>query len=146
MESEIEVAQRVVSDSWRHVDCSPPSSSVHGILQARILEWVAISFSRYYEWREDNLLQLNRNTGRRANPREGQAAKMVGVVSPVLIVECGRRAVFLQLWTWSWEAMTAVSVSGEARAPGIYHGGVLIQSSPAPWSKEGHSPHVKEEE
>ena len=27
-------------------DCSPPSSSVHGILQTRILEWVAISFSR----------------------------------------------------------------------------------------------------
>ena len=28
------------------VDCSPPGSSVHEILQARILEWVAISFSR----------------------------------------------------------------------------------------------------
>ena len=28
------------------VDCSPPDSSVHRILQARILEWVAISFSR----------------------------------------------------------------------------------------------------
>ena len=27
-------------------DSSPPGSSVHGILQARILEWVAISFSR----------------------------------------------------------------------------------------------------
>ena len=27
------------------VDCNPPSSSVHGILQARVLEWVAISFS-----------------------------------------------------------------------------------------------------
>ena len=27
-------------------DCSPPCSSVHGILQARTLEWVAISFSR----------------------------------------------------------------------------------------------------
>ena len=27
------------------MDCSPPDSSVHGILQARILEWVAISFS-----------------------------------------------------------------------------------------------------
>ena len=26
--------------------CSPPGPSVHGILQARILEWVAISFSR----------------------------------------------------------------------------------------------------
>ena len=28
------------------LDCSPPGSSVHGILQARILEWFAISFSR----------------------------------------------------------------------------------------------------
>ena len=28
------------------MDCSPPGSSVHGILQARILQWVAISFSR----------------------------------------------------------------------------------------------------
>ena len=28
------------------VDCSPPGSSVHGILQARILEWVAIFSSR----------------------------------------------------------------------------------------------------
>ena len=27
------------------MDCSPPGSSLHGILQARILEWVAISFS-----------------------------------------------------------------------------------------------------
>ena len=27
------------------MDCSPPGSSVRGILQARILEWVAISFS-----------------------------------------------------------------------------------------------------
>ena len=28
------------------MDGSPPGSSIHGILQARILEWVAISFSR----------------------------------------------------------------------------------------------------
>ena len=28
------------------MDCSPPSSSVHEIFQTRILEWVAISFSR----------------------------------------------------------------------------------------------------
>ena len=28
------------------VDCSPPGSSDHGVFQARILEWVAISFSR----------------------------------------------------------------------------------------------------
>ena len=28
------------------IDGSPPGSSIHGILQARILEWVAISFSK----------------------------------------------------------------------------------------------------
>ena len=28
------------------MDCSPPGSSIHGILQARVLEWAAISFSR----------------------------------------------------------------------------------------------------
>ena len=28
------------------MDCSPPGSSVHGILQARMLGWVAISFSK----------------------------------------------------------------------------------------------------
>ena len=28
------------------MDCSLPGSSVHGIFQARVLEWVAISFSR----------------------------------------------------------------------------------------------------
>ena len=27
------------------MDCSPPGSSAHGILQARVLEWVAIDFS-----------------------------------------------------------------------------------------------------
>ena len=27
-------------------DCSPPGSSIHGISQARILEWVVIAFSR----------------------------------------------------------------------------------------------------
>ena len=42
-ESESEVAQLTLCNP---VDCSPPGSSVHGILQARILEWVAISFSR----------------------------------------------------------------------------------------------------
>ena len=28
------------------MDCSMPGSSLHGILRARILEWVAVSFSR----------------------------------------------------------------------------------------------------
>ena len=35
------------------LDCSLPGSSVHGIFQARILEWVAISFSRGYSQPRD---------------------------------------------------------------------------------------------
>ena len=31
---------------WDPMDCSSPGSSVHGIFQARVLEWVAFSFSR----------------------------------------------------------------------------------------------------
>ena len=34
--------QSAVFNSLNTMDCSPPSSSVHGIFQARILEWVAV--------------------------------------------------------------------------------------------------------
>ena len=46
VESESEVAQScpTVSDP---MDCSPPGSSVHGIFQARVLEWGAIAFSHF---------------------------------------------------------------------------------------------------
>ena len=36
---------------WDPIYCSLPGSSVHGILQARIMKWVAISFSRESFWR-----------------------------------------------------------------------------------------------
>ena len=45
VESESEVAQSCLT-LHNPMDCSLPGSSVHGISQARILEWVAISFSR----------------------------------------------------------------------------------------------------
>ena len=45
---------------------SPPNSSVHGILQARILEWVAISFSRGSSWPRD-WTQVSHIAGRRFN-------------------------------------------------------------------------------
>ena len=35
------------------MDCSPPDSSVHGISKARVLEWVAISFSMGSSWPRD---------------------------------------------------------------------------------------------
>ena len=48
-ESESEVAQSCLT-LYDPMDCSLPGSSVHGILQARVLEWVAISFSRGSSW------------------------------------------------------------------------------------------------
>ena len=45
------------------VDCSPPGLSVHGILQARILEWVAIPFSRGSS-RPRNRTQVSHIAGR----------------------------------------------------------------------------------
>ena len=46
------------------MDCSLPGSSVHGIFQARILEWVAVSFSRRSSRPRDGT-QVSRTVGRR---------------------------------------------------------------------------------
>ena len=42
---ESEVTQSCLTLS-NPIDCSPPGSSVHGIFQARVLEWGAIAFSQ----------------------------------------------------------------------------------------------------
>ena len=47
MYSESEVAQSCLT-LCNPVDCSPPGSSIHGIFQARVLEWISISFSITY--------------------------------------------------------------------------------------------------
>ena len=45
--SESEVAQ--LCPTLRDpMDCSPPGSSVHGVFQARVLEWIAIAFSAVF--------------------------------------------------------------------------------------------------
>ena len=54
VKSESEVAQSCPTPS-DPMDCSPPGSSVHGIFQARVLEWGAIAFSssrllRFNSW------------------------------------------------------------------------------------------------
>ena len=61
-ESESEVAQSC-STLCDPVDCCPLGSSIHGFLQARILEWVAISFSRESSQPRDRT-QVSRIAGR----------------------------------------------------------------------------------
>ena len=58
-----------LKEKWKHllvaqwcpalshpIDCSPPGSSAHGTHQARIVEWVAIPFSRGSSWLRDRTL------------------------------------------------------------------------------------------
>ena len=47
------VSGSVVSNFLQPMDGSPPSSSAHGIFQARILEWVAFSSSKRASWPRD---------------------------------------------------------------------------------------------
>ena len=53
VKSESEVAQ--LCPTLRDpMDCSPPGSSIHGIFQARVLEWDAIAFSKASYWGYSN--------------------------------------------------------------------------------------------
>ena len=69
--SESEVAQScpTLSDP---MDCSPLGSSVHGIFQARVLEWGAIAFSKWLSWVEaiprDGLSSGEKGGSRQASP------------------------------------------------------------------------------
>ena len=60
--SEVQVTQSCLT-FCNPTDCSPPGSSVHGILQARILEWRAIPFSRGSSPHRDQT-QVSCSTGR----------------------------------------------------------------------------------
>ena len=61
VKSESEVAQMCLTLS-DPMDCSPPGSSVHGIFQARVLEWGAIAFS------ENIKLHLEKSVNSRQKP------------------------------------------------------------------------------
>ena len=57
----IECACLVAQSCPTHYDpvhCSPPGSSVHGIILVRILEWVSMPSSRYTEYRTQNTIRL----------------------------------------------------------------------------------------
>jgi len=53
-ESEIAQSSLTLSDP---MDCSLPGSSIHGIFQARVLEWGAIAFSSFTLWLSQNKFQ-----------------------------------------------------------------------------------------
>ena len=59
VKSESEVTQPCLTLS-DPMDCSLPGSSIHGIFQARVLEWVAIAFSDYIlEFAQIHILRIH---------------------------------------------------------------------------------------
>ena len=64
------------------MDCSPPGSSVHGIFQARVLEWGAIAFSDEYTWSPSKrqLTRLNKKPSeQRITIQHGTKKKHINV-------------------------------------------------------------------
>ena len=60
VKSESEVAQSCLTLS-NPMDCSPPGSSIHGIFQARVLEWGAIAFSAHHDKETHLVLKTHRH-------------------------------------------------------------------------------------
>ena len=75
------------------MDCSPPGSSIHGILQARILEWVAISFCKEY------MEELYKKDLNDQNNHDGMITHLESD-----IFECGLK--------WALESITMNKASG----------------------------------
>ena len=92
------------------MDCSPPGSSVHEILQARILEWVAIPFSRPDPWikpgspavQEDSL--LSEPPGKPISLLEYQKCPILSSLhsnrDPFILASEHRLGVVLRIWAW----------------------------------------------
>ena len=80
------------------MDCSPPGFSVHGIFQARILEWVAISFSRGSSWPWDQT-QVSCIAGRRSTLWATREAQYYECKSWNIKAE-HRRIDAFELWCW----------------------------------------------
>ena len=81
------------------MDYSPPGFSVHGIFQARVLEWVAISFSRGSSWPRDQTW-VSRIAGRRFTiwaTREARHIKSL-IASFLMMVKQGDFSVISPLW------------------------------------------------
>ena len=72
------------------MDCSLPVSSVHGIFQARILEWVAFSFSRGFSWPRDCDSCINRQIFLPLAPVEN-------LLCSLKIIICSRASIVFKL-------------------------------------------------
>ena len=85
--SKLSVVTQLCLTLCNPVDCSPPGSSIHGILQARTLEWVAISFSNL-----DSLLKGREIT------LTTKVHLVRAIVFPVVMYQCESWTYYKESW------------------------------------------------
>ena len=108
------------------IDGSPPGSPVPGILQARTLEWVAISFSNAWKWKWSRSVMSNSSRPHGLQPY--QASQSMGfsrqeywsrVPFPWCVLKPGQRSVCVQRTRaidieWSWKDDSKHARTGES--------------------------------
>ena len=101
---------------WDPIDGSPPGSPVPGILQARTLEWVAISFYSAWKWKV-KVKSLSRvrlfatpwTTAYQAPPSMGFSSKSTGVGCHCLLQWLLKKPKLLQMsWNAAWQNVSSL--------------------------------------
>ena len=111
VKSESEVAQWCLTprDS---MDCSLPGSSIHGIFQARVLEWDATAFSgRLCDWIQCNNKDFIRGR-ERIRIREGNRAKEARQREGEVMMVAGEQS---EMWKWKQGLSDAIATPGTER-------------------------------
>ena len=134
------------------MDCSPPGSSVHGILQARILEWVAISSSRGSCWIRDHTHDLILTWLPVSPPRDGTRVSclMYGQVGSLPLappgkptewaghLRSGRGSTAVTCFPFAWPALSClILIPSESRWWAVGQGS--LSPGLVLWSAELHS-------
>ena len=125
------------------MDCSPPGSSVHGISQARVLEWVAIPFSRISSWPRDRT-QVSHIADRfftiwvtREAPYMHKLSLLLKLHQKIQLITLLFSCWVMQSWNgWSTDTNCASRVPGWG--PELVHNQVcLFTTSQSEWVKWG---------
>ena len=123
----------VVSNSlWPHGLYSLPSSSFHGISQARILEWVAISFSRGSSWPRDGSW-ISRIAGKTIYHLSHQGSPCLSMKLKVKLLS--HIWLFATPWTVAYQVPPSMGFSRQEYWSGLPFPSPVQESEKGKWSR-----------
>ena len=108
----------VMSDFLWPMDCSSPGSSIHGIFQARILEWVAIYFSRGSSRPRDET-RVSHIAGRHSNVWATREALMCNFYRAWVLSHFACVWLFATPWTFACQAPLSMGFSRQEYWSGL---------------------------